>query len=104
VVTTIDTEQGATELARQLVEDRLAACVQVSGPITSIYRWNDAVKSDREWRLLAKTTAKGADRLMGAIAKLHPYKVPQIVAWPVPQVHTPYADWVTDSVEAEGAA
>ncbi|MFO0914584.1 MAG: divalent-cation tolerance protein CutA [Pirellulales bacterium] len=102
VVTTVDSDTAAQQLAQQLVQQRLAACVQISGPITSVYRWHGAIESATEWRVVAKTTATAAEPLMQAIARLHPYQVPQIVAWPIPHVYAPYAQWVADSVGDEG--
>ena len=83
VVTTIDTEEGATRLARTLVERRLAACVQVAGPVASVYRWQGRVEEAREWQCLIKTRADLFDAVAAAIRALHAYELPEIIALPI---------------------
>lgn len=94
VATTIDSPERAQELARQLVERRLAACVQVVGPIASTYRWQDAVEQSQEWLCLIKTTAANYAALEAAIRALHPYDVPEIIATPVAAGNPDYLAWV----------
>lgn len=94
VATTIDTAERAQELARRLVEQHLAACVQVVGPITSIYRWQGQVEQSQEWLCLIKTTAANYAALEAAIRALHPYDVPEIIATPVVAGNPDYLAWV----------
>jgi periplasmic divalent cation tolerance protein len=87
----------ASSIGRSVVEERLAACVNIFDPIRSIYRWKGAVESTREVAAIFKTTEARADALITRIAGLHSYDVPCIVSWPIDRISAPYADWVEDS-------
>lgn len=89
----------AERIGRTLVEERLAACVNILGPFRSIYRWQSAVESADEVAALFKTTDEAAERLITRIAELHSYDVPAAVVWPIDKLLAPYADWVEESVE-----
>lgn len=93
VVTTVATREHARRLARQLVEQGLAACAQIS-EIESIYRWDGELQQDSEYRILFKTLAAHYDRVEQAIVERHPYDLPAVHAWPVDRIHAPFADWV----------
>lgn len=97
VFCTIDSEMRARDLARALVEDRLSACVQVVGPIHSVYRWGDAVETTTEWLLLIKATEDGLDALRDRISAAHPYEVPEIVAVPIVAGLPAYLEWIESS-------
>jgi periplasmic divalent cation tolerance protein len=100
VTTTIDNEEAAQAIARSSVERRLAACAQVSGPILSVYRWQGAVETAREWVITFKTTqAKGSD-LATHIRSEHPYETPEIVAVEITASgsNPDYLRWIEDSV------
>ena len=96
VVTTVATHEQAGALARAMVEQRLAACAQISR-IESYYRWHGAVEHDDEYRILFKTQADGYAALEAAIRARHPYELPAIHAWPTAQAWGPYAEWVQTS-------
>lgn len=98
VLTTVGTERDAESLALALVERRLVGCVNVVPGVRSIYRWQGAVQDDRELLLLAKTTAARLDEVMAALAELHPYDVPEIVALDAASVSPAYAAWLRDCV------
>jgi len=98
VVTMIDSEEAAERISAALVERRLAACVQVLGPIASTYRWQDKIESAREWMCVAKTAAARYDELEAAIRELHTYDEPEIVATPIVAGSAGYLDWVAKSV------
>jgi periplasmic divalent cation tolerance protein len=98
VFCTIDSEAGARDLAAALVEDRLAACVQVLGPIHSTYRWEGAVRADAEWLLLLKTSRERFGELRDAIVARHPYDVPEIVAVPIEDGLPAYLSWIGESI------
>ena len=85
-------------IGRNVVEERLAACVNVLGPVRSIYRWHGAVETADEVAAIFKTASHQVDALMMRIAGLHSYDVPCIVTWPVDKLLGPYADWVESSV------
>jgi periplasmic divalent cation tolerance protein len=97
VLCTIDTDEGAGALADALVERRLAACVQVVGPIRSTYRWRDAVERATEWLLLIKTSRERFADLRDAIVAAHPYDVPEVVALPVESGLAEYLGWIESS-------
>ncbi len=95
-VTTTDSEETAAALARAVVEARLAACVQISAPVRSVYRWDDAIQDEREWQLWIKTTYDRLDELTGFIRDNHSYDVPEVLALPVLGGNPDYLAWVTD--------
>ncbi|NYI08273.1 divalent-cation tolerance protein CutA [Allostreptomyces psammosilenae] len=95
LLSTTDSAEAARELAAAAVEARLAACVQIVGPVTSVYRWEGAVHEEQEWQLLFKTTEDRRERLERQIAERHGYDVPEIIALPVTAGSTAYLDWVT---------
>jgi periplasmic divalent cation tolerance protein len=89
----------AAELARQLVTERLAACVNILPAVRSVYVWEGAVQEDEEQTLLIKVTAEGFGALRDRIQALHPYQVPEIVALHVADVNGSYLRWVLDTIE-----
>ncbi|MDO5653752.1 MAG: divalent-cation tolerance protein CutA [Brachymonas sp.] len=97
VITTVDDETVAQNMARAMVEQRLAACVQIQA-IESTYIWEAALQEHKEWQLSCKTTASGSAALQQALLEMHPYAVPMLYALPVAWVHRPYADWVAQRV------
>lgn len=103
VVTTTSSSAEANSIATALVEERLAACVQISGPITSVYRWQGVVEQSEEWRLIIKCPEDHLTAVMERIAALHSYDVPQIVAWPIPVASPAYARWVSEATRTPPA-
>jgi periplasmic divalent cation tolerance protein len=91
--------EEAEHIGRLCVDERLAACVNILGPIRSIYRWNGAVETAEEVAAIFKTTEAEADDLITRIAGLHSYEVPCVVTCPIDKILGPYADWVEDSVD-----
>ena len=89
--------EEAERIGRIVVEERLAACINILSPIRSIYRWQGAVESADEAAAILKTTHAQADALIARIAGLHSYDVPCIVTWPIDKVLASYASWVEDS-------
>ena len=94
VLSTIAPEAAET-LASRLIEERVAACVNILPGATSIYHWNGEVHRDSESLLVIKTSADALPQLMERVAELHPYDVPEIVALDASSVHPPYAAWIT---------
>ncbi|MBB5205265.1 periplasmic divalent cation tolerance protein [Inhella inkyongensis] len=92
-LTTVASSEQAQQLARGLVEQRLAACVQIQ-VIESVYRWDGALQQDSEWRLLIKTTQARWSALQDWLLAQHPYAVPALLAWPASQAAPAFADWV----------
>jgi periplasmic divalent cation tolerance protein len=87
----------AERIGRAMVEERLAACVNVLGPIRSIYRWKGKVETADEVAAIFKTTDLRADALIARIAAMHSYEVPAIATWPIDKILSAYATWVEDS-------
>jgi periplasmic divalent cation tolerance protein len=94
VVTTTARREEAERIARELVERRLAACAQIAGPITSIYRWQGKVETDEEWQCWCKTREALFPQVEEAIRALHPYEVPEILAMPVAAGSQRYLAWL----------
>lgn len=87
-------KESAARLAKTLVEERLAACVNIGAPIMSVYRWKGAVETAGEIPVIAKTRRDLVDRLTTRIRELHPYEVPCVIAVPVVGGHAPFLQWV----------
>lgn len=95
VLTTTDSEEKAQELAQGAVEGRLAACAQISAPVTSVYRWQNAIESSQEWQVLFKTAAERYEELEEYLQGAHDYDTPEIIAIPVIRGSARYLGWVT---------
>jgi periplasmic divalent cation tolerance protein len=95
VVTTVDSEEAAEQLARGITGARLAAGVQIVGPIRSVYWWNGKLEETREWRLTIMTTSDHLSALEAHIKDMHTYVTPQIIATDVPWGSREYLDWVS---------
>jgi periplasmic divalent cation tolerance protein len=89
--------EEAERIGRAVVDERLAACINILAPVRSIYRWKGKVESADEVAAILKTSQDAAPALMTRIAALHSYDVPCIVTWPVDKVLAGYADWVDGS-------
>ena len=100
ILSTASTHDEASRIAATLIEERLAACVQLS-PIESWYRWEGKVEHAPETRLHIKTTAERADQVRDRIRALHSYDVPEIVILPLAGGSPDYLDWVADAVRSE---
>lgn len=94
--TTFGSQEGALACAEALVSQRLAACVQVSGPVESIYRWEGKIHRDLEWKLTIKTVLSRQADLMSAIRSLHSYSEPEIIILPIIGASEGYAKWLID--------
>ena len=94
------TTPGADEAARiaeAVVEERLAACVNIVGAVESIYRWEGSVTRDREALMIIKTTADRYEELERRVTELHSYTTPEVVAIEIKRGSQPYLDWLRDS-------
>ena len=94
VITNLPDRQSAEKLAEALVEQRLAACVNILAPCRSVYRWKGAVQHDEEHPMLIKTTLERYPALEAAIRAGHPYELPEIIALPAGPGLPAYLDWV----------
>lgn len=103
VLTTMPADPGegkldAITLGRTLVEEGLAACVNVLPPMESVYRWQGSVHQDAERQLVIKTRIERLDALQGRLKTLHPYEVPEFLVLPVSAGSPSYLEWVKGSV------
>ncbi len=98
VTTTVATQAAAERIAAALVEERLAACVQVAGPIGSTYRWEGAVERATEWYCHCKTTRARYPALEARVRQLHPYDIPEIIAVPIVAALPAYLAWIEECV------
>ena len=91
--TTVATRDDANRLARDAVERRLAACVQIDGPITSHYVWRDQIEQSKEFRLCFKVLASESEALEKHILAIHPYETPEWIVVPAERVSEKYLSW-----------
>ncbi|MGY0023870.1 divalent-cation tolerance protein CutA [Streptomyces sp. cg35] len=98
VLTTTDAPDKADTLARGAIEARVAACAQISGPVTSVYRWEGAVETAHEWQVLLKTTEARYAELEAWLTEHHDYETPEIIAVPVVRGACGYVSWVRAEV------
>ena len=97
VLTTLGADADTDTLARTLVDERLAACVNVLPPMVSFYRWKGAVERDAERQLVIKTTAAQVDALRHRLAALHPYEVPEFLVISIAGGSKEYLTWLRES-------
>ena len=86
--------EEAGQIGRTVVEERLAACINILAPCRSIYRWQGKIEEADEVPAILKTSTSKADQLVARIAALHSYEVPAIAVWPIDRLLAPYAEWV----------
>ncbi len=100
ILVTAGSEEQALKLARALVEERLAACVNLVAPLRSIYRWRGAIEDDREILMVIKTRKALYARVERRVRELHTYEVPEILSIALDAGHQPYLEWLFDSTAA----
>jgi periplasmic divalent cation tolerance protein len=100
VLTTASSEAEARKIARFIVEERLAACVNIVPHITSVYRWQDHVEEAAEWLLVIKTTLASFEKVQKTIAKLHSYEMPECLCLAIEDGSPKYLAWIAESVAA----
>ena len=93
--------EEAERIGRAVVEEKLAACINILGPCRSIYRWEGNIETADEVAAILKTHSWQADELVARIAALHSYDVPCIAVWPIDKLLRGYAEWVEESVISE---
>ncbi|MFF8282915.1 divalent-cation tolerance protein CutA [Streptomyces albus] len=96
VLTTTGSQEDAQTLAAGAIERRVAACAQISGPVTSVYRWEGSVQTDAEWQVLFKTSGQRYEALETYLREAHSYDVPEIVATEVVRGSADYLRWVAE--------
>lgn len=100
VSTATDKRDDAERISKAIVENRLAACVQISGPVKSIYWWKDNVDENEEWLLTIKTRKELYAKLEQAIKNFHPYEVPEIIAVPITEGNKDYLEWLENETKS----
>lgn len=94
VMTAVDNEEDAENIASAIVSQRLAACVQIIGPVNSTFWWNSDVQTTEEWICLIKTRADLYPEVEAVIQQVHPYDVPEVIAFPIVAGGKSYLDWI----------
>jgi periplasmic divalent cation tolerance protein len=100
ILSTAGSKEEAQKIAHALVDERLAACVNIVGPIGSIYRWKGALESADEWLLLVKTTKANFPAVQQAIRRLHSYELPECIQLAIEQGSAEYLNWIAESVSS----
>ena len=101
VVTTTSDRPDASRLAAAVLEKRLAACVQIHGPVESHYWWNGRIEQASEWKVVIKTHTHRYAELEKLLLEIHPYDEPEILATPVEQVSAGYLQWLKNEMRIE---
>jgi periplasmic divalent cation tolerance protein len=101
VLTAAASAEEARKIARHLVENRLAACVNIVPQVTSIYRWQGKVEEAGEWLLIIKTTAVAFGQVREAIAELHSYELPECISFTIEDGSSKYLQWIAESVATQ---
>ena len=99
VSTSVDQEEAARSIAEQVLTKRLAACVHIHPPMTSLYWWKEEIASDSEYLLSMKSERTLFDRLTKAIRAVHPYEVPEIIATDIVDVDREYGAWMREELD-----
>jgi periplasmic divalent cation tolerance protein len=100
ITTTTGTRHDAERIATELVARRLAACVQIGGPIQSTFRWQGAVENTEEWVCTAKTSRSRLAAIEAIVKELHPYEMPELIATDIVGGSAAYLQWVAEQVSA----
>jgi periplasmic divalent cation tolerance protein len=98
--TTTDSKKNAQEIARVLVKGRLAGCVQILGPISSIYQWKGKMQKDEEWLCIIKSEQKCFESIREAIVAIHPYDTPEIIATDIVAGSHEYLKWLANELKS----
>ena len=100
ILSTVPDSLLAKRIAHILIEDHLAACVQIMPPMLSVYEWAGEVQGDEEVGLVIKTSRAAATQTLERLVALHPYDVPQATVIPIVGGHSPYLNWVSEQTQA----
>jgi periplasmic divalent cation tolerance protein len=103
VFVTCGSEEEALKIAHSLVEERLAACVNLVSPVRSIYRWEGKIWDEKEWILFIKTQKESFEELEKKVKSLHSYSVPEIIGLPIVEGSSSYLQWLEEMTEEEKA-
>jgi periplasmic divalent cation tolerance protein len=98
VISTYPDQKTSRFVAKETIQQKIAACVQISEKITSLYSWENNFKEDTEYRVIFKTNEKNIEALKAYILKTHPYKIPQVIILDVQQSSLDYEHWINHAV------
>ena len=101
VSTTTDKRKDAQKIANTLVDNRIAGCVQIVGPVVSTYWWRGSMETTEEWLCLIKTRKDLYGQLERVLKQIHPYETPEIVAVPITAGSKEYLDWLANELAEE---
>ena len=99
ILVTAPNLREAKKIAKALVEERLAACVNITSPVQSIYRWQGKLNQDREFLLVIKSTRELFGEIQASVLKLHSYTTPEIICLPIVEGSADYLQWIGDEVK-----
>ena len=100
VITTVEKKADAEKIAKTLVEKRIAACVQILGPVTSLFQWEGKLDTAQEYLCLIKSRDDLFSELETAIKNMHPYEVPEILGTPITRIGNDYLNWLAAELKA----
>jgi len=98
VITATEARENAEKIARELVQNHLAACVQIIGPFKSVYRWKDEIEEATEWLCIAKTRRDLYKKVEASILRNHTYEIPEILVIPVAEGSEDYISWLDNQL------
>lgn len=101
VFSTIGTREDAERLARELLQARLVACVNILGPLLSLYHWQGDLQREEEYLLLMKTAESMEGAVMARLQELHPYEVPEVMVLPIAAGSPAYLAWIAESLHKQ---
>ncbi|MEZ6086960.1 MAG: divalent-cation tolerance protein CutA [Pirellulaceae bacterium] len=101
ILTTTATREESAKIAEALIDKQLAACVQIDGPIESIYRWRGAIQREQEWRLRIKTTSDCREAAKRLVFEMHPYEQPQWIVVRIDQLDDGYQRWIDEQTRMQ---
>ena len=99
VISTINNLEVAKEIAKILIEKKLAACVNIVPQVTSIYKWKNDICEDKEYLMLLKTTKDFSENLKAELINLHPYDVPEVICMDISEGSKEYLEWIKHSIQ-----
>ena len=99
VLVTCGSEEEAVKISNALVEERLAACVNLISPVRSVYRWEEKIWDEKEWLLIIKTQRKRFQEIETRVKSLHSYSVPEIISLPIVEGSSSYLNWLMEMTQ-----
>ena len=99
ILCTVPSKEDGIKIARRLVEEELAACVNITGKILSVYKWKGEICNDEECLLFIKSNKKLFNKISREIVSLHPYEVPEVISLPITDGLEQYLNWIGDNTK-----